>query len=835
MKKIIKRPLSVLLAALMIVSVFVAVPVTANAASPGDHSGGSIVVDPVVVTIGSEFATAPTAISGLVANGTDQALINEGTTSAGTAYYYMTTEDITGEQANSLFNSPSKPGSFSTSIPKGTDAGTYYVWYAIDGGSNYEDLLPYMEINNTHITNKLTVTIAAPEYYIVGIGGDWDTLKDEYKLTKNPNNDAEYMFEGLTVDANTELKVKGTNTYYYPNGTGNNFTLVDAGTYDIYFRPDGQGGEGWWYGDIYATPSAPAPTYTVTWKNGDSVIETDTGVAAGTTPTYNGETPTKTSDNYYDYTFSGWSDGSNTYAADALPAVSGDVTYTAQYTATFKGITSDELYKGLVLDEGTALKFMLMKSGERWQNGYLQVYLDDVLVKDLTVEGGPTTEPDRYYTTTKKCIVDSYEKYSNAHFIHFKSVYDVTWKNDDGTVLEKDENVVVGTTPTYDGTTPEKAEDEKYTYTFAGWSPEITAVTGDVTYTAQYTATFKGITSDELYKGLVIDAGTPIKFMIIKSGEDWRRVDLSVYLDGTLVKDLYTQYVSKTEPDRYYTTTKKCIVDSYEFSRGDPSRHVLYLKSVYDVTWKNYDGTELEKDENVVVGTTPTYNGTTPEKAEDANNTYTFAGWSPAIAPVTEDVTYTATFTAVPKGINYGGDNYIDPKGTQAVIDENNFGLNLSNYLNMQILGIQLKNSIATEGGADGVRFVTAVNSNLLKGSNIEDYGYIVAKINANVEDLNTNMDKFTADKFEKDINVFSCKGTSNSISGDFGQYSTETDYKYVTLAVTGTSEQSGNLIARFYVKTKDGKYHYADYINGNSETNSGMAFDLTAVSANLG
>lgn len=46
---------------------------------------------------------------------------------------------------------------------------------------------------------------------------------------------------------------------------------------------------------------------TITWKNYDGkVLETDTNVPYGSTPVYDGDTPTKPSDDSYDYIFSSW-------------------------------------------------------------------------------------------------------------------------------------------------------------------------------------------------------------------------------------------------------------------------------------------------------------------------------------------------------------------------------------------------------------------------------------------------------------------------------------------------------------------------------------------------
>ena len=75
-----------------------------------------------------------------------------------------------------------------------------------------------------------------------------------------------------------------------------------------------------------------------------------------------------------------------------------------------------------------------------------------------------------------------YAKWELAH-------YTVTWLDEDGSILEEDQDAYTwGQTPSCDGTEPVKAADGKYTDRFIGWSPEVFAVKGDATYTAEYQA-----------------------------------------------------------------------------------------------------------------------------------------------------------------------------------------------------------------------------------------------------------------------------------------------------------------------------------------------------------
>ena len=65
--------------------------------------------------------------------------------------------------------------------------------------------------------------------------------------------------------------------------------------------------------------------------------------------------------------------------------------------------------------------------------------------------------------------------------------YTITWKNGENTIDTY--QLPRGAMAEYLGTNPTKPMDEGYTYTFTGWTPALTTVTQDATYTAVYAST----------------------------------------------------------------------------------------------------------------------------------------------------------------------------------------------------------------------------------------------------------------------------------------------------------------------------------------------------------
>ena len=145
-----------------------------------------------------------------------------------------------------------------------------------------------------------------------------------------------------------------------------------------------------------------------------------------------------------------------------------------------------------------------------------------------------TTEPSEY-EITKDNISQVFPNAIAAYICD-----SVTWKNYDGTVLEYDPNVADGETPSYDGETPAKSENAQYTYDFAGWNPEVTAITADTEYTATFTPVLRSY--DITWKnddGSVIDTTTveygnvPTHADATKAEDDDYTYTFAGWTDGT--------------------------------------------------------------------------------------------------------------------------------------------------------------------------------------------------------------------------------------------------------------------------------------------------------------
>lgn len=201
--------------------------------------------------------------------------------------------------------------------------------------------------------------------------------------------------------------------------------------------------------------------------------------------------------------------------------------------------------------------------------------------------------------------------------------YIITWQNFDGSELAVYDDVYYGIMPKYNGKNPSREEDEDYTYTFTGWTPEIVPVHEDAIYTATYER-------------------SPRKYTIIFEAENGEEIERHFYTKGEMPE-------CEDVPHKvgYYLQWEP----SLGAVKGDATYRATFLPekpTEFEVTFVNYDGTELQS-EPVAVDVFPDYIGETPTKQATDEYEYEFAGWSPELKPVDAAITYTATFNEVGK------------------------------------------------------------------------------------------------------------------------------------------------------------------------------------------
>ncbi len=384
-------------------------------------------------------------------------------------------------------------------------------------------------------------------------------------------------------------------------------------------------------------------TYSVTWVDEDGTVLGTDEVEAGATAEYKGDEPTKAPTDEFEYTFSGWT-------PEVGPAFA-DVTYKATYKETRRSYTIT--WKNA---DGTVI------GTDNFLYGEVPVYPGDTPTKQgdqqhsYAFAGWKAIAPDGSQTDITAVTGDA--TYT-ATFTESVNTYTVTWKNDDDTVLQTDKDVPYGTTPEYKERTPEKAADAQFTYSFKGWTPEVSSVTGDVTYTATYEATVNQYTVT------------------------WQNED------GTVIKSVKLDYGTIPAYSGVTPSKQGDAQFSYAFKGWDPEPSKVtgdatytaqfeQRTNEYTVRWLDDDGKVLKSD-TVRYGDAPVYTGETPTKANDEYFKYTFSGWNPSIdesTKVTANVdyraqfqreslyTYTVTFDA------NGGEGTMEPQTFASGVDQ---------------------------------------------------------------------------------------------------------------------------------------------------------------------
>lgn len=526
-------------------------------------------------------------------------------------------------------------------------------------------------------------------------------------------------------------------------------------------------------GKIKGTPSLNTtyyigkPVYTVTWKNGDTTLETDTDVESGATPSYNGTTPEKAEDETNTYTFSGWSDGTTTYGlSDTLPNVTADVTYTAQFTATPKHthvMTAHEAVAATCTTAGTSAYWECTGCGKFFSDEDGNSEIDDI--DAWLAEGGAGYVAALGHNKTHyPAVAATFDAPGNIEY----------WYCDRCEKYFSDENCENEITQAQTIIPQKVAVAQIGSTKYESITDAIAAAAdGDtITVIADTDVAYASIAN----KSIIIDAagytvtggqyyGMSVPMFVVKSSGGL-----------TLAGGIFTN-----AGDSVVNNNGTLVVDGATLN-GD--------------AFGIYNGGNLTISSGSVSGNQNSVNNA------KANATTTITGGS-----FTGKLQNTAGEIAVSGGtFDTDVDIYAAPGYVGKQLSATTFGVEVdTNPLGLApIIGFQKKAATGNLSGNDidtqGVRIVTKVEGCDL--TQFEEYGYVVAKVSSKQQaTANFNNLKAYGGNGEKTIK---CNGTVNTIDG----YGTP----YVTLAVNGMND-GDQVAARFYA-IKDGVTYYSNYVS---------------------
>ena len=183
-------------------------------------------------------------------------------------------------------------------------------------------------------------------FYLVGSMTEWQT-NDAYLLTKNEAEEtAEYVLQAVELSKDDEfyiLEVNGSilgfEPVFYPAGFDNNYVVTADGTYNVYFRPNYDGGEDWFYNCIYVDGPLEEPLEEPSELPSEQPTEQ---------PTQQPSEEPQTEAYYLVGTMNGWS-ADNAYKLTCL-----DESEVDEYILRNVQLTTDDSFKILYSSDGSS-------------------------------------------------------------------------------------------------------------------------------------------------------------------------------------------------------------------------------------------------------------------------------------------------------------------------------------------------------------------------------------------------------------------------------------------------------------------------------------------------
>ncbi|MGN0961143.1 MAG: CotH kinase family protein [Christensenellales bacterium] len=259
-------------------------------------------------------------------------------------------------------------------------------------------------------------------------------------------------------------------------------------------------------------------TFVVKFYN-DTELLKETIVNYGENATYDLGNPVKIGNAQYSYEFKKWV----TQNGGEIEAELNNVTENLEVYASF-----EEIVNTYTITFNNFDGEMLQES--QFAYGATPIYNGETPTKNAT---------DEYYYTfsgwSPNIVPVSTNTVYVAEFTSTKRTYSVKWMN--GTDILKIDTLEYGALPVYSEELPSKQATAEYSYTFKEWSPRVTNVIGDATYTAVY--------SEEKNS-----------YMVVFKDYDGHIIEVKVLEYGTLVD------LPETNPTRPSTEEYK-----YEFDK----------------------------------------------------------------------------------------------------------------------------------------------------------------------------------------------------------------------------------------------------------------------------